>query len=159
MGLKYDLESLLDDVKTVMTNNFNTVAAAINTEKNDGLTLYGLEAEAFFLQQLNGKMQNWKLCCLYGVDEIENFPNGPDVSCKFKLSVVLIVTDNGEEVECGKRMFRYSRALQETFRRGWVSNRGGVKLSVTSLVPIALPQLNSSETYRAVGVELEGNLG
>jgi hypothetical protein len=158
VGVRYDLEMLLEDVKSAMTTHFNTVVGLINTEKNDGIALDTLNADAYFLQQLNGKMANWNPVCLYGVDTIETKPNGPHGLQRFQLSVIIIVADSGEEIEFGKRMFRYSRALEEVFRRGWTGGRGSVKFEVSSLVPIPLTNLNSSETYRAVGVELNGVL-
>lgn len=158
MGVKYDMEMLLEDIKTVVTSYFNTVVGEINLEKNDGITLDTLDSNAYFLQQLNGKMTNWNPVCLYGVDQIETRPNGPDTIKRFQCSVIIIVADTGEEVEFGKRMFRYSRALEECFRRGWSGGRAGVKLEASSLVPVPLTDLNSSSMYRAVGIELTGVL-
>lgn len=159
MGVKYDMESLLDDVKAAMVSHFNTVVGEINTEKNDTIVLDTLNADAYILQSMNGKLANWNPLCLYGVENIESSSRGPLHSSKFTLSVMIIAIDTGEDIECGKRMFRYSRALEEVFRRGWNGGQGGVKLEVKSLVPIPFTDLNTSERYRVVGVALEGNLG
>lgn len=159
MGRKYDMEALLDDVKLAMTTHFNTIVGEINTEKNDGIAIDTLNADAYMLQQLNGKLANWNPVCLYGVETVESTSRGPLHSSKFTLSVMIIAIDTGEEIECGKRMFRYSRALEEVFQRGWNGGSGGVKLEIKSLVPIPFTDLNSSERYRVVGVNLEGNLG
>jgi len=159
VALKYDIESLLADIKTIVSDNFNTKVAAINAEKADGVSLDTLDASAYFLQQLNGRMANWNPICLYGVDNIETVTRGPLSSQKVVCSVVIVAIDTGEEIECGVRMLRYQRVLQEIFAEKWNEGRNGVKLEIRSLVPIPLTDMNTSNRYRAVGVELEGNLG
>lgn len=159
MANKYDIEMLLADVKSIVSSNFNTKIAAINLEKNDGIALDQLDSGAYMMQQLNGKLANYNPVCFYSVDNIETLSSGPLASHRFSISVLIIAIDTGEEVEVGVRMLRYLRALEEIFKEKWNENRHGIKLQVQSLVPIPLTELNSTNSYRATGVILEGSLG
>lgn len=156
---KYDVESLLADVKTIISANFNSKIAAINLEKNDSIALDQLDAGAYFLQQLNGRMANYNPICLYGVENIESSSRGPLSSKKIEISVIIIAADSGEEVEIGARMFRYQRALEEIFQEKWNGGSHPVKFEIRSLVPIPFQDMNTSNSYRAIGLVLEGNLG
>lgn len=155
---RYDLERLLDDVLSVLQANLNTQIAAINTEKADSLTLKTVPNEAYFLQQLNGKMASYDPIVLYGVDDISSVASGPNVNHTFSLSAIIVVVDSGQDVEIGKRMFRYGRALEDTFKRNW-SGGGRPNIEVKSLVPVPLTAFNTGESYRAVGVALKANVG
>jgi hypothetical protein len=159
MANKYDAEMLLADVRSIVADNFNTKVAAINAEKNDGISLDTLNSSAFFMQQLNGNLANYNPICFYSLDNIETVSSGPLASHRFSISVLIIAIDTGEEVECGVRMLRYLRALEEIFKEKWNENRHGIKLQIQSLVPIPLTELNSTNSYRATGVVLEGSLG
>jgi hypothetical protein len=155
---KYDLESLLADIKALMLANLNNKITEINTEKNDSIVLAPVDADAYFLQQMNGRQMNWPVGIVYGVDDIQSGNRGPLSNSKFQLSAIIIVTDTGEDIEIGTRMFRYSRALEEIFRENWTKGNNAVKLEISSLVPIPLTNLNSSEQYRAVGLQIDASL-
>ena len=156
---KYDTESLLADIKTIISANFNAKVTAINLEKNDGISIDTLDSNAYFLQQLNGRMANYNPICLYGVESIESSSRGPLSSKKVEISVIIIAIDNGEEVEISARMFRYQRALEEIFQEKWNAGSYPVKFEIKSLVPIPFQDLNTSNSYRAIGLLLEGNIG
>jgi len=87
---KVDLETILADVKATMVAHFNAKLTALNTEKNDGITLLPLDGDAYFLQQLNGKLANWNPICVYGCDNIETISRGPFAGSKFTLSVMIV---------------------------------------------------------------------
>ena len=157
MANRYDMEDLCDDVLAVMTTYFNAKLTEINAAKNDGIVLDPIDSGAYSLQQLNGKMLNYNPFCLYGIEDIETVSQGPLSSDRFQISVTVVVKDSGEELECGRRMFRYSRALKEVFEKNW-NDRQGVKFEIKSLVPVPLPNLNDGNSHRAVGIVLEGTL-
>ena len=153
---KYDVESFLADIKATLQANLNTKIAEINSEKSDSIVLATIDNAAYVLQQLNGALINWNPFVFYGVDDIQSTSRGPLSSRAITASAVVIVKDDGNDIEVGIRMFRYLRVLEEVFKDNWANN--AVKLEIKSLVPIPITNLNSSDSYRAVGVSLDAGL-
>ena len=56
--MAYDLELLMDDVKSILKSNLNTKISAINTEKSDSTTLLTVDNDAYFLQDLDHRSVN-----------------------------------------------------------------------------------------------------
>lgn len=155
---KYDVENLLADIKTILVNNLNTKLAAIDSEKNDGITLKTVAEDAYILQSMDAKSANYNPYILYGVVDIEGEGFGPMTQQILQIQVALVLADFGEQ-EMGKVMLRYLRALQEVIEDNWTENNNGVKLSISSLVPIDLQNINTSNRYKAVGLDIRAALG
>ena len=151
--MTYDLENVLEDIRKIIDGKLNDQIAIVNAEKNDGMVLKVIPEKAIFLQQMNGDQANYDPLLLYGVDDIGTTPNGPYGSDKYQMSVIIIVQDSGQDVNIGKRMFRYLKALRATFQENWISNFGA-QVTIESNVPVPLTNLNTNQTYRAVGVTL-----
>lgn len=150
---RYDLENYLVDVLAVMTTNLNTVIGAINTEKNDSITLKTVDANAYFLQTLDSAAANYDPYILYGIENIETVSMGPHSGHKVTVSVVIVLADF-EDLNVTKRILRYGRALEQCFQENFQNNDQGLRIEVQSLVPVQFQALNSSYRYRAIGVLL-----
>jgi hypothetical protein len=157
---KYDMEKLTNDVKTIITTYLNTKLSEIDSEKNDGITLTQLDTSAgIYLQELNGVSINADPFVVYGIVDIPKAEGiGTAVLKKYLIEVALVKEDTGEVGEVARLMFRYQRALEEIFEEHWTDNENSSKLIITSLVPRAIPLMNSSHQHRAVGLVLEVDL-
>lgn len=154
---KYDVETFLDALGTLLTSNLNTKIAEISTEKGDASTvpMAQLHADAFFKQTLNNDCAAFDPYLLYGVTDISTDGIGPASirTCTFEVSIV--VADQGTDKNIVKRVLRYQRALEEVLHENFDRLRAGFKLKVNSLVPVQLTAVNSPAQFRAVGVELQ----
>lgn len=159
----YDIEALLGDIETFMKANLNTKLTAISTDKNDGISLLPVDSNGYFFQTLNDKVTNYDPFVFYGLQDIDNKGGqagiGPGTEKKYSISVMICVSDTGQDVNITKRVLRYSRALSELFETSWDRVGKSIKLKVQSLVPIPFTDINTSENFRVVGVLLEANLG
>lgn len=155
---RYDIETFLDEIEAALKANLNTKITALNTEKAGAPVLATISNDAYFLQELNGKTINHDPFILYGIEDIIAESRGPSSLQRVVVSVIIVVADEGTDVAIGKRIMRYARALKETLQDNWTLSSAGHKIDIRSLVPQSFPRLNSSEFYRAVGVEIETSI-
>ena len=159
-----DLESILDEIKSALqhpTRGVNAKITAITLEKAPideaagvVVTLPLINDAAYSLQSLNDKAMAYDPFILYGLDDPRAEGIGPATAKKYKFTVTICASDSGQDLEMSRRMFRYSRALEETMEGYFAGIRSGFKLSVESLAPIAFTLQNTSNDYRAVGVSI-----
>ncbi len=158
MAKKFDLESFLDGIATIYQANLSAKLLEIAAEKADGMVLKPVANEAYFFQNLGGKSMNYNPCILVGLQDIQSEGRGPHTLQSMVVNVVLILADEGEDVNVGRRMLRYSRALREVLEANW-SDPSILKSEVSSLVPIDFKLLESDQLYRAVGIEIKAAIG
>jgi hypothetical protein len=154
---RHDFEELLEDVKNIVINNFNNKLTALSTEKNDGIILPELNANAFFLQSLNDSIANFDPFIAYGIENIVPSNNGPQNSERIFISVVIVLSDNGRN-NINQIMFRYSRAMKEIFEDNWQIANSSTRIGISRSTVVPFEALDSSATYKAIGIELELNL-
>lgn len=157
MAVRHDFEEILESVKTLIVNKFNTKLLAIEADKNDGITLPPVNANAYFLQSLDESIANFDPFIAYGVSNIDAVSLGPQSSEKIFIEVVIILADNGRN-DINKIMFRYSRALKEIFEENWQIHDSSTKINVNRSTVVPYEALDSSATYKAIGIEIEVNL-
>lgn len=158
--MNYDVESLMADIERLMVNSLNSKILAINVEKADSIVLDTIADDAYIFQSLDERVMNRDPFVFYGLaNSVEANGIGPAVSKKLKIHIAVISFAQNKS-NIGVRYLRYNRAVEEAFLSQWDSfSSGGVKLKVTSPILIDFTLLNSSDTFRVVGVELEANLG
>lgn len=156
MATKRDLENILDDIETLLKAQYNTKLTAIDTEKADGITLAPVATGAYFMQTLNNTVANFNPFIFYGVEQIEPRDGiGPATASRYLFNIVLALADGGNDPDYARRLFRYSRALQEVFEENFAKISHSSKFRIETLEPVPLKLINSSQPYRAVGVKLD----
>lgn len=155
---KYDMERLLDGIVNVYKDNLNAKIAEIQAEKADGMVLKTVDAAAYAVQELNGVTQNYNPYIFVGIEDIQSVGLGPHTADTLIMNVVLVLADEGEDVAIGRRLLRYSRAIRETLEKNWNDTRI-TKAQITSLVPVDFKLQNSSQLFRAVGIEIRAAIG
>ncbi len=137
---RYDIESFCDDVQTALSDNLNTAITAINTEKNDSLSLASLSSGAFFFQSLVPQVVNQNPFVFYRLDSLEVVQPSPEshIATRLTMQVMVILEDDGNDALIIKRMLRYQRALIDLFtsRYSRVSKIGKIKVSGITPFPI-----------------------
>jgi len=153
---KYDIESFCADVETALQNNLNTKLAAIDSEKNDGITLDTVNSNAYHFMTLNEKNAALDPCILYGFDPDdggEDAAAGSQALATYEVRVVLIKKDIGKG-DIAKRMLRYRRALAETLKDRFDRIGGSKKVQVFS----PKPDINNSHEDKFVQARLRVTL-
>lgn len=152
---RYDVESLVNEVKAVLVANLNTRIAAINVEKADAVVLDEINDDAYMIQFRNGTILNFNPFVAIEVAEIGPNSAGPYAAQEVTVNVFVVFEDRNEDVDVASRMYRYMRALKDAFEtNGWYLPSGSVKLEATSLAPITLPSQDGSVSARVAGIAL-----
>lgn len=153
MAAKYDVESLITDIQSVLSSNLNTKLSTIDTEKNDGMTLTTVASAAYFLD-MDDKAANFNPIVLIGESENIGEGIGPATSEKVTIQVALILNDNGTDLNIVKRMLRYRRALKEVIEDNFYKNRRCDYLQVKSLPVLDFLRSGESLRYKIAGIEI-----
>lgn len=154
---RFDFEDILNNVKTIISDNFNDKLAALETEKGDGISLPRVDSNAYFLQSLNDEAANFDPFIAYGIEDVQNTPNGPHNAETIIISAVIVLADNGLE-NINLIMFRYSRALKEIFEENWQIRNPSTRININRSTVVPFEALDSSATYKAVGIEIQVNM-
>lgn len=151
----YDIEDILDNTKTILQNDLNTQIGIINTDKSDSITLDTIDSSAYAYQVMDNEIFNYNPFIFFGVTGINNNTQGPYVLEEIIVSVMLIAADEGTGEDMTRKMIRYQTALKETIKTNWPN--GGIKNKITieSLLPVQIEQLNDSQDFRVVGIEFK----
>lgn len=154
---RYDVENFTDDLLAFLQANLNTKLSSLDTEKNDGITLAQIASTAYFFQNLSTEIVNYNPFIFYRIDTMGGAQNlFSAVDKNFQMQVMVIVSDNGNDVDIMRRLLRYQRAMIELFESNFanVSKLGAIK--VQGLAPFPVESLaNRPEISQVVGVTLE----
>lgn len=150
---KIDYETILTEIKSIISSNYNTKLTEIDAEKSD-FTLPTVDSNAYQLQSMNEKVLNYDPFILYGITSVETESNGPQISERIRMELWIIKADQNEN-NINEMMFRYLRAFKEIFEENWQINNISTKINVNNATVLPLESLNSSESYKAVAIEIE----
>lgn len=166
MSARYDVEELLRDLADVCKAKLNTRLAAITAEKvaqnpSDALTtLAQVPDGAYFFQSLDkSRAAAHPVFMFWGLEDPVADGAGPYTIERLSIFFIVVVKDTAEQENYMWRLMRYSRALKEIFEENFSKNRGGVKLSVSSLSPVGFDALGMPGSFKAVGVRLSATIG
>lgn len=161
---KFDLESLLDAIETILQANLNTKIAAVEAEKiAQGFPVTGLapvdNARGYFLQSWSPENLNIDPAIFYGVDHVEAVGMGPNTVEKFILFVEIILTDEGQDSLANTRINRYTRAIKEVLQENFDQLPSSSQIKIETVRPVSFKlDQNSSEVIKVGGVSLTTSL-
>ncbi len=156
----FDNEDVLDSIKQILDDGLEDRLTAIETEKiakgkgiPDGLPMP--EDSAFYLQTWSDDILNHSPAIFYGIEDNNSEGIGPATVQKLKIFVEAVITDDGSDEYGVKRLLRYTRAIRETFEKGFdsVANLGRIKIETVTPVSFKIGE-DSSEEIRVGGVSL-----
>jgi hypothetical protein len=151
---RYDIEQFLDAIESVLKPALASKITAINSEKNDTTTLSSIASGAWFQQTLNKGVASYDPYVLYGITDIETVGLGPASSKVYSIHIMIMLADEGKP-DIVKRVLRYQRALEEVAHENFDLIRVGLKLKISSLVPVQIEELNSGRELRALGIQVQ----
>jgi len=153
--MKFDLEKLLVDLDAYFKANLNTKITAINTEKNDSITLDQINAGAFILWSSETVNKSYdRFVLIQPLDVVSTF-NGPYVSEQYSIEVLMFLQDDYNRTDSWKEVLRYWRAIKEVALQSWDKVAIGIQGDVTSLAPITFTDNQSSTPLKVFGVRID----
>ena len=164
-SVKYDIESLLLDVKAILVANLNTRVAAIEAEKiAAGAITTGIlpvdTSKGYFEQSWSDAILNINPAIFYGIENVTAKGDRSATIEEIKVFVEIILLDSGQDGKAKNQIHRYTRAIKEVFEENWdkLKNRSPIKIETVRPVSFRL-DLNSSEEIKVGGVSLTVGLG
>ena len=157
---KYDIETLLSEVKAILVANLNTQIAAVEAEKvAAGAPATNLKpvdvTDGYFEQSWSDKILNINPAIFYGVEQIQAIGTGPATGEVIKVFVEIVAVDTQEDVLMGRRINRYSRAIKEVLEANYDKLSFGNKMKIETVRPISWRlDADTSEEVRVGGVSL-----
>lgn len=163
--MKFDLECFVDSVEVFLKSKLNDRILLIDAEKNlnkpveDHIITEAVNECAYVFQSLDNLALNFDPILFYGVAQVPSKGIGPATAKNPKIEISVIKQDSslGEENKViGKQLLRYQRALEEIFEENFYKiNSVRPKIEVSSLQPISFQMQNSSDQFKAIGIEIE----
>lgn len=155
MGTKRDAEFFAFTIIDGYKASINTVLAAINAEKADGITLREVNSNAYYYLTFGQKMPAYDPAVVFGVETTQAGAAGHESSEELKVLVELVFSNQAEinSETTLKKVARYRRALVDIANDYLPTLRG--KLAIESLPGVPFTYENAQ--YFAVGVGLTLN--
>ena len=151
--MKFDEELLLLNLETIIKANLNTKIAALNTEKNDTISLATVNNSAYIMD-VNDKEVNYNPYIIYMISEQTSEARGPVTIENIIINVALIHSDNGLDPYIVKRMLRYRRCLKEVIEENFRSISPCDSVTIESLPVLSFQKSNSSYSSKVVGINI-----
>lgn len=158
-AIKYDIEKLIYEIRDLLKDELNDQIQAVFDEKDDGLTYLQLNSAAYAVQSMDDSVANYDIFCFIQVLDIQATGQGPMTAKDLSISTTLIVSGGANQKDATRRMFRYGRALEQTFQDNW--DRIGshrIKFKIQTIPPQDYVDLNGSKSFKTVSVVLSGGL-
>lgn len=136
-------------------NNINTKITAINTEKNDGITLSLLNANAFFYYTFGNKIPNYLPAICFDSSTSAADTNGYVSSEELTIYIQLLTKSelSSDPTETAKRLLRYRRVLKDIIAAEFRDFRGLVINSMPDS-----PFQNNNLNYFTASLEVKCTL-
>lgn len=153
------IEDFLENAIELVKQNINQKLIDIDNERNDfALKPIDLENGIVF-QSLNNLPVNFDPILYYGADDVTNIGEIESASGETWSVEFSIILADPQDRSVEKRLWRYQRALKEIFLEGYIKiNSMRQKVRVRSLNPVAFTLQNTSNEYRAIGINIETTL-
>lgn len=157
---KFDVESLLEMVKDIMVGGdaLNVKLDAITAEKTDAVldpVLAPIGADAYFEQTWDDNILNKSPAIFYGIEDVQSDDGGAGVVAKTYKVFCEVVMVKGITGDDARRIFRYSRALEELFAENFKPAVAAGTFKVEQVRPVSVKmELDSSEEIKIGGVLL-----
>jgi len=152
--MKFDVECFLDNMEQHIKDNLNDRLASIDAEKSSTWTTEPVNEKAYVFQSLDNMPVNFDPILFYGIAQVPSKSIPGATAKNYKIEISVIKSDS-ESKTIGKKLLRYQRALEEIFEENFYKiNNVRPKIEVSSLQPISFRLQNSSNQFKAIGIEI-----
>lgn len=151
--MRFDEEQILANLETVLKANLNTKITAINTEKNDSITLAAIDNNAYVMD-VDDKQVNYNPYIIYMIADQTSEACGPVTAQTLTINIAMIHSDNGMDLNIVKRMLRYRRALREVIEDNFQKINQCGNVTIESLPVLSFQKNSSSIMSKIVGINI-----
>lgn len=153
--MTFDIECFIDNLEQFLKDNLNNALAVVDAEKNSGWTTEPVDPEAYVFQSLDNLPINFDPILFYGISNVGGEAIESATSGIYSIEVSVIKADD-ESKTIGRKLLRYQRAMKMIFEQNYFKiNNVRPKIVIKSLQPINFQLQNSSNQFKAIGVEIE----
>lgn len=151
--MKFDVETLIEGIVDHLKAKLSAKLAEIDTEKNDGIILTPVPADAYTTFGLPDSILNFEPFIMVTEDALPPESIGSDTAQKYEVFVSVVTRDTGNDPNVGKRLRRYTRAIVEIFEEAHLKFGYTTSLEVQGLTPRTY-KLRNGRNYHFAGVTL-----
>ncbi|MCP3684538.1 MAG: hypothetical protein GY861_17875 [bacterium] len=165
-AFKYDVESLLIDVKKIFRDNLNDKIDCINTEKttitpetDDDFSISRISTSAWYMNHIPTVHSYPQFVC-WGLRDIDLEQNQFDgAKQNVTIFIEVVIPDRGEQLKESTifQLLRYTRALQDIALENFDKIRGYGNIQVDSLSPTLVDI--SGKMLRMSGINITASIG
>jgi hypothetical protein len=152
---KYDIESFITDIITLVQDNLASKINSINTEKNDGYSISTIDTTSYF-DDITDQVLNVNPFIYYTPVEITTEMVGPKINTKITLAIS-VVFDNNNQDGTIKKVLRYTRCLREIIQENYKKFGYMSRLNVVEFAPTNI-QLNEGSFFKMGGIQVVGHI-
>lgn len=154
MSAKYDIETFINEVISVIQAGLPTKISDINTEKGDSLLVTIPNGDYF--NNIMQQVLNINQFIYYPIVDIVTDANGPNTAITVTLQVSVIF-DNTNGSATIEKVLRYSRALREVVQENFKPSGSASRLKITEFAPQEI-QLNEGSDFKMGGIHITATI-
>jgi hypothetical protein len=165
MARKYDVESLVQDIETLLKAKLNAAVAAVEAEQiAAGLPasdLLPVDQDGYFQFDWTSDSLNKKVGVGIFVADQQTDGQGAYSSQRFVIDVGVYLSGTNNDRTATRKLIRYSKALRNVFEDRWTyMNSGFTKEKVETVGPVDFKlNVDSSDDCKIAGVTIACTLG
>jgi len=152
---KYDIETFRDQIIALVQANLGAKITAINTEKDDTLSIDDIAAENYY-NDITDQVVNISPFIYYGFDRLESETVGAQTRTSITL-FVSVVFDNTNQTGTESKVLRYTRCLKEIIQENSKKIPAASPLSVTEFLPVNF-ELNKGSDFKVGGIHVTATI-
>ncbi len=155
--MRYDVETLFEDLVANIKSNLNAQISAINTEKGDTV-LSTFNTDAWITGSLDERVMNYDNVVFSYIENLSSTVNGFQIATNINIEIDLLIAQKEDTVDY-KRILRYQRALQQAASLAWDKvGKGYDRATISILSPLDIKLFDSSYWTKVIGIQMEFSL-
>lgn len=155
MSNKYDIESFVNSIITIIKANLSTKITAINAEKNDDYSITSID-NANYYDEINNQVLNVTPLIYYTIVDITPNSNGASTALTVTLSIS-VMFDNRNSGGTINKVLRYSRCLREVLQDNFKQSARFSPLKIEEFVPVDVTT-NDGSDFKMSGVHVTSTI-
>jgi hypothetical protein len=152
-----DVEVILNRVIEVIQDNLNDKCSAIDTRKNDTITLKQFGDKAYSILTTDAQNQACNPFLYVGCRQPGSQGIGPGTEVQLEIDLVTVLSIEGEDTTTWKRILRYQQALKEVVQENFRDFKLPGDLRIESLEPRPIEELGPLP-YMGAGIRIKTTL-
>lgn len=155
MSGKYDIESFINEMVSIVQAGLPAKITSINTEKSDSNSITQID-NANYYQDISDQIINVNPFIYYTMVDIQSTSNGAVTMLNITLAMS-VVFDNTNSTGTMQKVLRYSRALREVIQEAFKQQASNSRLEISEFVPTDM-EINSGSDFKIGGIHINSSI-